>query len=171
MKAYVEWVSREAGGGFVKQHPDEGILKQCVRNEKNLDVLPNGNHIVPTAYHFVLVVGKDGKLDRAVISMTRTQNKKSRRWMSQMMALQIKTPKGMIRPPMYSHSYEIGTALETKDQWSWYGFTIGAPKMLTLTEQYLAARLFHQECVAGNVRVKEPEQEISGAEAEDHNVM
>lgn len=159
-KAYVEWVSRENGGGFVKQHPDEAILKDTTRDLKNNEVLPNGNHIVPTAYHFVLLVKEDGMLERAVISMTKTQLKKSRRWLSQMMNLQLKLPNGkVIKPPMFSHSYEVASVLEQKDNYSWYGFQVGSPQLVESAEVYAEARRFHAEVTAGNVNVKPPEEE------------
>ena len=130
-KAWVEWVPREAGGGFVKQHLDEAVMEKTTRNEKNIDVLANGNHIIPTAYHFCLVLKADGKMEKVVIAMTRTQLKKSRRWLSQMMSIQMRTPAGkLFRPPMFSHVYEIGTAVEQRDQYSWFGYTIGSPKVV-----------------------------------------
>ncbi len=159
-KAYVEWVPRESGGGFVMQHPDEEILATCSRDDKNNFVLPSGNHVVPTAYHFVLVCRPDGLLERAVISLSRSQLKKSRRWLSQMMNLQVKLPSGRaINPPMFSHSYEVGATLEQRDTNSWYGFTIGSPVMLESAEAYAAAKKFHDEVVSGGVKVKPPEEE------------
>lgn len=159
-KAFVEWVPRESGGGFVMQHPDEEILSTCSRDERNNFVLPNGNHVVPTAYHFVLVLRPDGLLERAVISMTKTQLKRSRRWLSQMMNLQVKLPSGKaVNPPMFSHSYEVGATLEQKDNNSWYGFAIGSPVMLESAEVYAAAKKFHDEVTAGAVKVKPPEEE------------
>jgi hypothetical protein len=164
-KAYVEWVPREAGGGFVAQHLDETIMQKTTRNEKNIDVLANGNHIIPTAYHFCLVLKPDGKMEKVVISMTRTQLKKSRRWLSQMMAIQMRTPQGkLFRPPMFSHTYEIGTAVEQRDQYSWFGYTIGAPKVIESKDAYEQARLFHSEVIVGTVKVSVPVDEAAPAE-------
>lgn len=166
-KAYVEWVPRDSGGGFVMQHPDEAILETCSRDEKNNHVLPNGHHVVPTAYHFVLIRKADGLLERAVVSMSKTQLKKSRRWLSQMMNLQVRLPNGkIINPPMFSHSYEVGAELEQKDANSWYGFTVGEPILLESAEIYAAAKKFHDEVTTGSVNVRPPED----AETEAANV-
>lgn len=163
-KAYVEWRPREVGGGFVQQHKDETILVQCARNEKNLDVLPNGNHVVPTAYHFILLVNKDGAYERAVLSLTRTQLKKSRRWLSQMMAQLIPDGKGgHVRPPMFAYSYEVSTVMEQKDQYSWFGYVISQPRLLTSEALYLEAKRFHLECVAGAVKVTKPPEDEHGS--------
>ena len=53
---YVEWKPREQGGGFINSHDaDSGIIGQTKRDPMtNKMVLPNGNHIVQTAYHYVL---------------------------------------------------------------------------------------------------------------------
>lgn len=169
-KAFIEWVPRENGGGFVKQHPDDSCLVGTTKDTKNNDVLANGNHIVATAYHFVLVVKPSGILERAVISMTKSQLKKSRRWLSQMMNLQVQLPNGKtIRPPMFSHTWEVSTVLEQKDSYSWYGFTVGNPKILESMDAYTAAKVFHDEITAGNVVVKPPEEDIPVDESNTGN--
>jgi hypothetical protein len=171
-KAYVEWVPRESGGGFVKQHPDESILASCTRNEKNIDTLPNGNQVVPTAYHFILVEKPDGLLERAVLSMTRTQLKKSRRWLSQMINMQVKFPNGKTaHPPMFSHSYEVSTVLETRDSYSWYGFTLSSPRLVESMAAYVEAKKFYAEIVAGGVSVKPPEEHMEEGMATGSEVI
>ena len=72
---YVEWVPREKGGGLVQVHSAEsGILGKTMK-EGNKDVLPNGNYVATTAYHYVVVMTGSGP-QNAVVSMTSTQLKK-----------------------------------------------------------------------------------------------
>lgn len=165
-KAWVEWVPREAGGGFVARHETDELVKTCTVDAKNNRVLPSGNHLVDTSYHFVLLQREGGLLERAVISLTKSQLKKSRRWLSQMQTLQVKLPGGKVlrQPPMWSHSYELGVALEQKDQNSWYGYTVGSPKLVESMEVYAEAKRFHAAIVAGQVQVKPPEDEHAGDE-------
>lgn len=155
-KVWVEWVPRESGGGFVQQHPDDSLLKTCSIDEKRNRVLPNGNHLVETAYHFVLVKRVDGRLERAVISMTKTQLKHSRRWMTQMMEIQLRLPNGRViqPPPMYSHEYDFATFLEEKHQNSWYSFKLTGLRIITEAEVYVRAKKFHAEVTSGSVDVK-----------------
>lgn len=155
-KAYVEWKPRTSGGGFVKQHFDSSILDQTKKDDNNNDVLPNGNHIVTTAYHFCLLVKDDGSFDRVVIAMTSTQLKKSRRWISQMRALQIPVGNKKINPPMYSHIYPISSVPEQNDKGAWSGFAIGNPTMISTRELYESAKAFYQEVTAGVVKTAEP---------------
>ena len=51
-KAWVEWVPREKGGGFVAQHTTDELMLQTTRDDKKRDILPNGNSLVQTAYHY-----------------------------------------------------------------------------------------------------------------------
>lgn len=154
-KSYVEWTPREAGGGLVKEHTDEKILEKTKKNERNQDVLPNGNLIVTTAYHYVLVLA-DGGFERALIAMSSTQLKKSRRWLGQMMALQVKVGDKSFTPPPFSHSYHVGTGMETKDANSWYGWLINDPTMVQDRNIYEAAKKFGADVTAGLVKVAEP---------------
>ena len=155
-KAYVEWRPRTSGGGFVKQHFDSTILDQTKKDDKNNDVLPNGNHIVTTAYHFCIIVKAEGSYDRVVIAMTSTQLKKSRRWVSQMRALQIPVGEKKINPPMYSHTYPMSSVPEQNDKGAWSGFAIGSPTMISTRELYESAKAFYQEVTAGAVKTAEP---------------
>ena len=165
-KSYVEWTPREAGGGLVKEHTDEAILEKTRKNERNQDVLPNGNLIVTTAYHYVLVLSEGG-FERALIAMSSTQLKKSRRWLGQMMALQVKVGDRSFTPPPFSHSYHVGTGMETKDANSWYGWLINDPIMVQDRNTYDAAKKFGQDVTAGLVKVSEPPQEGVAQTADD----
>lgn len=154
-KAYVEWTPREKGGGFVKSHPDDTILKECTRNERNQETLKNGNNIVTTAYHYAIIVS-EGKFERVIIAMSSTQLKKSRRWNSQMMSLQLDLGGKKVTPPSFSHSYLFSTVMETKDQNSWYNWAIGPAKMLESAELYSFAKQFYNEVKQGSVKVSTP---------------
>ena len=166
-KSYVEWTPREAGGGLVKEHTDEKILERTKKNERGQDVLPNGNLIVTTAYHYVMVVS-DGGFERALLAMSSTQLKKSRRWLGQMMSLQVKVGDKTFTPPPFSHSYHLGTGMETKDTNSWYGWLINDPLMVNDKGVYEAAKKFGADVSAGLVKVSEPPAE--GAPTGDGDV-
>lgn len=165
-KSYVEWTPREAGGGLVKEHADESILASTKKNERNQDVLPNGNLIVTTAYHYVLVL-TEGGFERAVMAMSSTQLKKSRRWLGQMMSLQIKVGDKSFTPPPFSHSYHVATGMETKDSNSWFGWIINDPVLVNDKNLYETAKKFGQDVSAGLVKVTAPPQEgVVGADSE-----
>lgn len=155
-KAYVEWVAREQGGGFVKQHFDSAILEKTKKDDKNRDILANGHTIVTTAYHYCILVCEDGSLERVVLSLTSTQLKKSRRWVSQMMSLQITSGTTRFTPPMYSHIYDVTTREESNEHGAWYGFIFGTPTMISDKNIYLYAKKFHDDISGGLVKAAEP---------------
>jgi len=124
-KAYNEWRPNDAGGGLVMVHRDPSILAQCERDDKNNDVLENGNHIVTTSYIGVLVIDGDGDATPAVISFTSTQLKKSKQWLSIMNGIRLENAKGeKFKPSMFSHKYHLSTIKEENAKGSWYGWKV-----------------------------------------------
>jgi hypothetical protein len=155
-KAFVEWVTREQGGGFVGQYFDSSILSNTKKDDKNRDILANGNSIVTTAYHYCLLVKPNGDFERVVMSLTSTQLKKSRRWLAQMSSLQIVVGTKRITPPMYSHTYDVTSVEETNDHGTWYGYNFGTPSIIALRDLYVTAKKFHDDITAGTVKTAEP---------------
>lgn len=156
-KMWVEWKPRDDGGGLVKQHKTDEILKICKPNDKGRMATPDGNDIVDTAYHYVLRVWEDMRFERAIISMTSSQLKKSRRWLAQQMNLQVPVNGKMINPPPYSHMYRVTSQHEEKDNFSWFGWQIHAgPSMLANIELYRIAKKFAQDVSSGMVEVAPP---------------
>lgn len=177
-KAYVEWVPRDAGGGFVKEHSsDSDVLSTATKDDRGRDVLPSGNHIVTTAYHFCILTLEDGSYERVVLSFSSTQLKKSRKWNSAMMALMIEIKGKKIRPPMFSHIYKAVTIPETNKDGSWSGWQIGSPRIITDSDLYQSAKAFSDDVVKGAVKVAPPTADGSGnasaapPEEGDDNVM
>lgn len=122
-RMYVEWVPSERGGGLVKMHREDKILMETRRNEKNDDVLRNGNIIVTTAYFYGLVVGPEDR-QPCIISMTSTQLKKARMWLNLSMTIKFDGPRGKYTPPFYSHEYNLTSVPESNAKGSWMGWHI-----------------------------------------------
>lgn len=122
-RRFVEWKPRNSGGGIVKMHTNAAIINECKRNEKNQDVLPNGNIIVTTAYFYVIVLGGDEPRP-AIIGLSSTQLKKARGWLNMMMAIKLTGPGGQFTPPMFSHIYNISTVAESNQDGSWFGWKV-----------------------------------------------
>lgn len=128
-KQYVEWKTRESGGGFVKAHRDPKILEEIVsRNEKGQDVLRSGNIIATTAYFFGLVLAEKTEPAQVVIGMTSTQLKHARFWLNLMAGLRIGPQR--ITPPMFSHNYLLATVAENNAKGSWMGWKIVVGAMI-----------------------------------------
>lgn len=139
----VEWRLREKGGGFVAVHPkDTPLFASCKRDEKNRDVMPNGeSHLVSTALHYVML--PDGQ--RAVIAMSSTQLKKSRKWVAMMAERKVQRPDGTsFTPPSYAQVYHLGVAGESNAKGAWAGWVIRSGPMLADATLYASARAFAQ---------------------------
>jgi len=126
-KQYVEWTPRESGGGIQGTHSAiDGLelLKACKKDDKGKDILPNGNLLVPTAVYYVVYMhGEDSA--KAIISMTSTSLKKSRRWNSIMAGITMKGKEGTpFTPPLFSHTYKMTTVGEKNVHGSWYNWDI-----------------------------------------------
>jgi len=169
---YVEWKPREQGGGFIASHSaDSGVLGRAARDPMtNKYVLENGNHIVQTAYHYVLVLNNGG-YQNAVISMASSQLKKSRRWNSLMLSQKIKGPSGMFTPPTYAFTYKLSTVSESNDRGSWFGFAIEKGEQVSDPTIYGESKAFAQSASSGAIDAKpqEPKQ-IQAKETKDENL-
>jgi len=157
---YVEWKPREQGGGFVEGHnADSGILSQTKRDPMtSKDTLPSGNYIATTAYHYVLVLNKDGGAQQAVVSMTSTQLKKSRRWNSLMLSQKVRGPAGMFTPPTFALIYKLSTVSESNDRGSWFGYQIEKVGQVEDATLYDEAKSFSTAASKGEVEAKPLEE-------------
>lgn len=162
-KAYIEWIPKDAGGGFVADHgTDSSILEKCTSNDKGQDLLPNGHQIATTAEYFVYIIDEaGGPPTEAVISMSSTQLKKSRRWNTMWTGIKVQRPDGSyFNPAIFYSSYKLTTVPESNDKGNWFGWNIelGQPTMdLPVGQElYLSARNFRDRVQAGNVKVAAP---------------
>jgi hypothetical protein len=168
-RVLVEWKPREQGGGYVGTYPaDDNIGKTTYKDSKGKDVLPNGNILESTAEFYVLMIDLEGSIKRCLITMTSTQLKKARKWLTQ---IQTTTGRGkdgnMFVMPMMSHIYKLSTVEERNDKGSWFGWEVGRERVLSLTNPddnglFQLAVAFSKSVKSGDVKVKQ--------ENEDHSV-
>ena len=69
-KVFIEWVPRESGGGLVTIYNSSNKPQAQKEENGRRFLLENGNQLVDTAQHYVMVVGKDGTFEPAVMSMS-----------------------------------------------------------------------------------------------------
>lgn len=133
---YLEWRPREQGGGLVATHTDPSILSRTTRDkESNKDVLPNGNHVVTTAYFFVRLLGETE--EDALLSLTSTQLKKSRLWLNMMRNFRQTNGNPL---PMFHRAYYLSTIPESNAKGTWRGWKI-EPAPAPLSDQEVVGRL------------------------------
>lgn len=158
-QSFVEWKTREAGGGFVAEHPASTPLAQQTRkDDKNRDILPNGNQLVDTRKHYVLVIGEDGIPVPALITMASTQLKRSRKWMTTLANLKLprKNGAGYFQAPMYSHTFLLTTEPESNDKGSWWSWKVTLEGVVQDAGLVAAAKDFHTQIKGGLVKEANP---------------
>jgi len=111
------------------------------------------------------VLADDGSFSPALLSMAKSQIKKSRQWNSIMHRLKISVDGKTITPSMFFNAYQLSSVEESNDQGSWFGWSVrslygstgGILNNLTNGEEvYLAARAFKSQT---NIKVS-PEDSI-----------
>lgn len=159
----IHWRPREEGGGFMGTYaPSDPICAQAERQGAR-DVMPDGTYLVNTAQHYCLHVMPDGTFKRVVVSMSSTQLKKSRKWLTIVGEKTLKNSAGVFfTPPSFAFKYNLKTQPEENDKGSWYGWRVEEAGMLDLSserELYLAARAFSEAVSKGAVQVATPPSE------------
>jgi hypothetical protein len=153
----VEWVPREAGGGMRGIYkPGDPIMEKTVRDDRGRFVLPNGNYLADTRYHFAILLKENDEFEPVVISMSSTQIKKSRHWMTKMKSILLSKEDGSkFEAPMMSHIYRLTTISESNDQGSWKGWKIELDHRIGKEElfYYGVAKQFKTQIDAQKVRI------------------
>lgn len=156
-RRYVEWKPREKGGGYVNSYAaTDPIVNTTYRDDRGNDVLPNGNLLVNTAQFFVLLVHPENGPQRCLVTMTSTQLKKARKWMTQMQSLTATGKNGnMYTLPMMSQTYKLRTVEERNDKGSWFGWEISRIGPVQDASLFNLAVEFSKSVANGDVKVKE----------------
>lgn len=124
--SYIEWVTRQKGGGFVKEYSeDDGKKISVSRNENSQDIIQQGtpfgtpgNELKLTHTHYVFRV-KDGNYEPVVLTMTSTQIKKSKDLNALINNNKIKTKSGM-NAVRFAHVIRAKTSMKSNEQGKWY---------------------------------------------------
>lgn len=171
-RRFVQWADRDAGGGaggagFRGEHmPGSNIVNSGIIDPDGRlrvdDATDNkGNHIadllVDTRNHFVIIETEDGLVEMAIVSMSSTQVKKSKAWMSRMQALKFKDKSGRLQtPPTFAMSYKLTTVPESNDQGSWFGWKVEPHEPVdTDSPIFEAAEAFNRTVNEGGARPAE----------------
>lgn len=170
--AWVEWVPRKAGGGFVARHkvrPPEAELRE-VQGDSGPQmkwVMPNGNEVIETRYHVGRARLPGGVVMPFMIPFTSTGHTVSRDWHTKMNTRKLRS--GNVAPS-FSTWYRLTTKQRQKNNYTWFvlqadvGDWVRDPRDLqagvALAEamERGATQLAEEEAVGGAAR-SDPERE------------
>jgi hypothetical protein len=147
---YPEWAPFDRSEGR-PVHPDRGpeIMAQTTKNGTK-DVLSNGNEIIKTANHFVILLGE--KPEKALMPLKTTQLKTSRGWNSLMdneVIVQQGTGKS-IPAPAFSRIYHV-KSVENSGNFIWHGMTVSLVKPVDNAEIFSMAVEFNAALQKSNI--------------------
>ena len=176
-RRFVQWGNRSTGGGFKGEFTADDPIVGKTKSVAGRDLLPNdkceydeysSDLLADTRNHYVLVLDGNGSYSPALMSMTSTQLKKSRQFMSKMEALKFRRADGsMFTPPMFSHVYKVTTVPESNDKGSWFGYKIELVGKLEDPAIYSAAKEFRNAITAGEVKAQQPSTEAAVEDSVD----
>ncbi|QDP61592.1 MAG: hypothetical protein Tp138OMZ00d2C19078261_53 [Prokaryotic dsDNA virus sp.] len=180
-EAWVEWVPRVRGGGFVGLHDPAGELVQGVIKANGGSRIPpkgsdgkrisfkNGpNELIETYYVYGLICNAEGTEVEgfAVISFSSTKIKPYRDWLTSMFIIKGK-------PPMFANRAVIKTVKQKNESGTFANFSISPLKetwakslINPSTERNLLeeARDFREMVISGVARADFQQQDAGGAE-------
>jgi hypothetical protein len=147
---YQEWSDFGTGTGRPEQiYPDTSdVLTKTTKDQLNKDRLPNGNYILTVGNHFVIILD-GGSSETALICMSSTQGKISRKWNSMMMSITLNGKNGVYTPPSFSHSYKLKTVLNSGKGNQWYGYNVEKIGPVQDQAVYERAKQFYQSLANG----------------------
>jgi hypothetical protein len=161
--SYIEWVPRNAGGGFVNEYDvAEGASIRTQRNDIGLDIIQTGspqgtpgNQLSYTHTHYVFVVRADGTYEPALLTMTSTQVKHSKKLNFQI--ANLKLPGSATPAPRFFGVWRGQTEMNKNDQGIWYTWKFSREgSILDLGELgsalYAAAKDFARSVAAGETK-------------------
>lgn len=159
-RRYLRWAPRDAGGGYKGDYQpievETGKIPGVERGEDGRMRL-EGDELKDTRNHFVLVQSESGVWQPALLSLSSTQIKKSKRWMSLIQGIELRTPEGKaFTPPSFSHMYRLTGVKEENSKGSWWGINVENAGQVADAQLYAKARDFSKQVAAGEVKVSEP---------------
>ena len=148
--AFPEWAPFERKEGRPIS-PDRGpeVLSQTKKDANNKDVLPNGNIIIKTANHFVIINGD--RPEKALMAMKSTQLKVSRQWNSNIKN-EFEILEGKTYPaPSFSRIYNL-KSVEITGNFTWYGYSVKLLRKVDNSALYQIAKEFYTSLKASDAK-------------------
>lgn len=159
-KNYVEWVTRDAGGGFVATSSTRADAQAKKATDRETE-------IIDTANHYCLAEVRDGEWEPVIVSCTSTKLRASREWMSAMSRVTISDGNNKFVAPTFSKIWRLRTVSQKKDQYTYYNFKAELEDGWVSQEQFDNAVKFRDQVTAGIRGPDYRHEELADAEIVD----
>jgi hypothetical protein len=173
-RRFIRWAPRSKGGGYkgdyspadvtlgripgMSEH-DGTFLMDVPAGQPAFDEkgAPNYDKLSDTRNHYVLYETEEGRWRPALLSLSSTQIKKSKRFMSLISGVELRAPDGRIyTPPSFAYVYTLKALKEKNAKGEWWGVEVSMDGPLTDQEAFNKAVAFNKSVAAGEVQVQEP---------------
>jgi hypothetical protein len=141
---YQEWAEFGTGSGRPEQiYSDDSDILSKTTKDGGKDRLPNGNYILTVHQNYVLILGEDGSAETALISMSSSQGKIARKWLSLQMSQTMTDKEGVFTPASFAFAYKLTSVLNSGKGNQWYGFNVSLVGPVEDAALYARAKDFH----------------------------
>lgn len=170
-RRFLRWAPRSEGGGYKGEYNpvdiETGKIDGVHQNNEGRLMLEN-DELKDTRNHFVLMQTESGAWTGALLSLSSTQIKKSKRWMSLILGIEMRNAQGKpFNPPSFSHVYKLSAVKEENSKGSWWGLQVEKVEPVGDAELYAKAKAFHNSVSAGEVEVAPPQADVEAAGSDD----
>ncbi len=170
-RRFLRWAPRSEGGGYKGEYNpvdiETGKIAGVQTNAEGRLMLEN-DELKDTRNHFVLMQTESGAWTGALLSLSSTQIKKSKRWMALILGIEMRNAQGKpFNPPSFSHVYKLSAAKEENSKGSWWGLQVEKVEPVGDAELYAKAKAFHNSVSAGEVEVAPPQADVEAAGSDD----
>lgn len=125
---FVEWIPRDAGGGFVQQFTPEAKEVAKAKAEAGTDygkLVIGQNDLVETFYVYGIRLDEAGNTYPEVIPFSSTQIKPFKTWMTKARGIKLKDENDRPFPaPLFAHRYRLTTQLTKNTKGSWHVWNV-----------------------------------------------
>lgn len=171
IKKYLEFTPYEQGGGFHGElSPSDPKIRQAER-VGNKEMLPNGNELVVSAQHYVMIQDPStGGWQTAILDMKSSNLKVSRQWNTMIAMQEIKKGDQSFKVPSFGIIWNLSTDERSNDMGSWHSWKIvGKEGFVEDPKVYEMAKNFARMVNEGEVKAAQDpdlEETVSDTESE-----
>jgi hypothetical protein len=125
VKKYLEFTPYEDGGGFHGELAANSPSVLNAKREGNKEIMPNGNELVVSAQHYVMIEDPEtGGWQTAILDMKSSNLKVSRQWNTMVAMQEVKSGAKSFKAPSFSIIWNLSTDERSTDMGSWQSWKI-----------------------------------------------
>jgi hypothetical protein len=165
----IRWDSTEPSAKFTGSWPaGDPSIPKAVQTIKGTGITVEGEALQDCLQYLVIQLTEqlDEPLGLAMLSMSKTQFKRAKKWNSEMAAWKVDTGNKIVHPPIYAGIYTLSSVGECSPSGDYYGWRISSPKRVEDMAIFSFARDQYEQYRAATLAPDRGESESEGEEAE-----